>query len=754
MRTGFFAFLLTAFSVVVQAQSPVGVEVPVDVEVIDADAGSPIAGATVRLLSGPQVWVSLSDSAGRIHFDHVTRGRWQLRVEALGYATIDDWLTTPTDGLRSLRLTARPLLMDEMVVRGVRDAGSLRTPVFVESLSPARVAAPGTDVAQLLQTATGISIRRYGGLGSSSTVSIRGSTSEQVLVYLDGIPLNQAAGGGVDLGSLPVAGIESVDIYRGAVPARFGGNSLGGVVHLRTRALGGRSRWRLQSTGGSFGTRQVSLSASTTWRRFDWMTLIDTNHSQNDFRFFDDNGTEYNANDDTWARRRNSDFTSLRSVVKVGRRIGDQRLQIHSLHDVSHKGLPGIGNFQSLHTRYDTWRNLAEALLYGPMGKAGGYRLRAYHSLERGTFKDLAGEVGAARDHDRTTTRGLGLRGEATRHAGGGRLITLFAEARQERFGGEDLLRDEAPEPAARRRAASLGTELETPLRYGFALHMGGQWEGFQDRFFDDGNFVPAAPLSPSNDDLGLWGGKLGVTLDIGAGWLLKGHTGRYARAPSFFELFGDRGAIVGNTDLIAEQGHNRDLGLHYRGATGMTLLEIVGYDNRVDDLIRFVQNSQFVSRAHNIGRASLRGLEARTEIGFEPVADTHLSMRAGYVHQRAENRSPFTFENGNDLPNAPRHRWQWRTGLDAARWGLHWDVRHESRHFLDRANLRPIAARTIQGIGARLQLGGSIRLSLEVRNLTDNGVADLWGYPLPGRAYSLSVSLENPTHHTPSRGI
>ena len=52
------------------------------------------------------------------------------------------------------------------------------------------------------------------------------------------------------------------------------------------------------------------------------------------------------------------------------------------------------------------------------------------------------------------------------------------------------------------------------------------------------------------------------------------------------------------------------DIGLVYRGAGFLTLAEVVYYRNTVDDLIRFVQNSQYVSRPLNIGRAELRGVE------------------------------------------------------------------------------------------------------------------------------------------------
>lgn len=712
---------------------------------VDADGRSPVVVVTARLAAGDHTVVGLSDTSGVIQWTGVPRGVARLHVEALGFESLDvqiDINGQPS----SITLKPQPLLMDEMVVRGVRDADHVRTPVFVESLSPAQISSPGADVAQVLQSATGVRIRRYGGLGSASTVSVRGSTSDQVQIYLDGIPLNRAGGGGVDLGSLPVAGVESIDVYRGAVPARFGGNSLGGVLHLRTRSLGGQRRWRVQSSSGSFGTRQVNMSASMPFRALDLMVLADVNHSDNDFRFFDDNGTEYNQADDGWVRRRNSDFTSLRTIAKVGRRGGTHRWQVHDLHDASHKGLPGIGNFQSLHSRFDTWRNLTEALFYGPLSPTSAYRLRAYHSLERGTFKDLRGEVGAAQDHDQTTTRGIGLHGEYVRHMGNQQLATLFLDARQERFDGEDLLQDGAPEPNARRRVASVGGELESPLGYGLTAHIGGQWEGFDDRFFDDGNFVPAAPFSPFHDQRGLWGARGGLSADLGWGWSLKTHVGRYVRAPGFFELFGDRGAIVGNTDLTPETGWHRDAGLQFRGRQSIRTIEIVAYDNRVEDLIRFVQNSQFVSRAHNIGEASLRGIETRAEGRLGLMRGISVSLRSAYTYQRAENRSAFTFEKGNDLPNAPRHHVQVHSSLNMGPWNVHWDLRREGRHYLDRANLRTVPARTIQGMGLRARLGLGLSAALEIRNLTDNQVADLWGYPLPGRTVQLSLSLEYPS--------
>ena len=718
------------------------------------DGDTPVSGAvlTLRSASGA-VYATRSDTDGAFQLQDLPPGAWELRVEMLGYRPLERHVQTgvvsemgaarsdaapPTE--IELYLDPLPLLMDEMVVRARRDPKGGHTAAFVEAIHFGDQRAPDADLAQTLDRATGVNIRRYGGLGSFSTLSIRGSTAEQVQVFLDGVPLNQAIGGGVDLGNLPVGGVESVEIYRGAVPARFGGNSLGGVVHIRTRPLGDEVRTRLRTGTGSFGTRQLSASIGGPWNGWEYLGLVDYSASRNDFRFWDDNGTEYNAKDDGWARRLNSDFRGLRGLAKVGRRVGASRLQIHNTVDLSHKGIPGIGNNQSLQTRYDTWRNIAVAMLYGPLARGhAGYRLKAYHSREESEYKDLRGEVGTGTQHDRSTTLGMGLRGEANALLPGRALLTAFAAARRETFDPDNLLQRQSRLLQSRRRGLTAGTEVEVPLLRRLTLNVGSQFERLDDRFYDRKNFAPSDILPSREKGETLWGYRLGMALDLGAGLALKAHHGRYQRAPSFFELFGDRGAVIGNTDLVSERGRNGDLGLVFRSAAsgaGLVLAEAVYYRNRVDDLIRFAQNSQRVSRPQNFGRASLRGVETRVRARLIPP----LEIGGNYIYQRAENRTPFSFERGNDLPNAPRHRLNARIALDLARAGVYCEFSRESRHFLDRANLRMVPVRVLYHLGGRVPLVEGVALSWVLRNLSDNRVADLWGYPLPGRTYALAM--------------
>ena len=707
---------------------------------LDPDAGRPVSGAvlTLRAASGA-VHAVRSDTTGTFRLENLSTGTWDLRVERLGYRPLQAPIqigASPT--WVELHLQSLPMLMDELVVRARRDPAGEHLAAFVETI--ANPQAPGADLAQILDRATGVNIRRYGGLGSFSTLSIRGSTAEQVQVFLDGVPLNSAVGGGVDLGGLPIGGVESVDVYRGAVPARFGGNSIGGVVHIRTQPLGGKVRTRLHTASGSHGTRQLGASLSGPYKGWEYLGLVNYRASRNDFRFWDDNGTEYNAQDDGWARRLNSDFRGVRGLAKIGRSLGASRLQVHNTFDLSSKGIPGLGNNQSLHTRYDTWRHIVEAALFGPLSSGrAGYRLKVHHSRDKDEYQDRQGEVGLGRQHDRNITASLGLRGEVNALLPGQSLLTAFVAARREAFAPDDVLRPASRLLRSRRQALAVGTEVEVPLGPRLTLNAGAQAEGLADRFFDRKDFAPSAVLPSRDNGAILWGYRVGALLDLGAGLALKAHNGRYQRAPNFFELFGDRGAVIGNTDLASEEGHNSDWGVVFRGAAdgvGLVLAEVAYYRNRVENLIRFVQNSQRVSRPHNLGRALLRGVETRVEARLLP----RLVIRGNYAYQRAQNRTPFSFERGNDLPNAPRHRLNTHVSLDLGRVDLYGEFSRESRHFLDRANLRTVPVRALYHVGGRVPLVEGLSLAWALHNLTDNQVADLWGYPLPGRSYGLSV--------------
>jgi vitamin B12 transporter len=113
------------------------------------------------------------------------------------------------------------------------------------------------DLGEVLARVQGVGVRREGGLGSNVRFSLNGLTDDQVRLFLDGVPLDQA-GFPFGIANVPVNLIERIEIYRGVVPARFGADALGGAVNLvrpdvRQNYIGGSYQF------GSFGTHRVTV---------------------------------------------------------------------------------------------------------------------------------------------------------------------------------------------------------------------------------------------------------------------------------------------------------------------------------------------------------------------------------------------------------------------------------------------------------------------------------------------------------------
>jgi vitamin B12 transporter len=128
------------------------------------------------------------------------------------------------------------------------------------------------DIVDVLRLQHGISISRNGGSGSSTSVFIRGSESDQVLVIMDGVRVSSATTGAFNWGNISLAQIERVEIVRGPRAALYGSDAIGGVIEITTRkdftpyiSLGyGKYATKQLSAGfsGDIGKNQVSINIS------------------------------------------------------------------------------------------------------------------------------------------------------------------------------------------------------------------------------------------------------------------------------------------------------------------------------------------------------------------------------------------------------------------------------------------------------------------------------------------------------------
>ncbi|WP_176038089.1 TonB-dependent receptor domain-containing protein [Brucella tritici] len=148
------------------------------------------------------------------------------------------------------------VVLDTIVVTPLRRASSLQrstsSVTVIDSADIESSAAP--DLQSLLKSYSGISIKTNGGQGSSSDIYMRGLSSKQTVVLINGVRTASATSGSTALANIPLSSIDRIEIAKGAHSAQYGADAMGGVINIITKqggACGERSWCGSLSTGVS-----------------------------------------------------------------------------------------------------------------------------------------------------------------------------------------------------------------------------------------------------------------------------------------------------------------------------------------------------------------------------------------------------------------------------------------------------------------------------------------------------------------------
>ncbi|MGD2064105.1 MAG: TonB-dependent receptor, partial [Nitrospirota bacterium] len=573
------------------------------------------------------------------------------------------------------------------------------------------------------------------GVGSFATLSLRGSGANQVAIFLDGVPLNRADNGAVDLSTLPLAALSRVEVYRGASPVGLGGQGIGGVVNIVTLTPD-EPRTTLSATAGSFGTIEGAATRSQRVGRVDLLAHVQALHSDGDFRFDDDNGTPLNPDDDDEVRRRNNRQDQGNLLLKAAGPLGAGRWQLSTLTFTRTAGVPGIGALQSEEARLAQLREVASLTLSIPrLGPVEDAEARLFGQVVRLDFEDKLGEIGLGRQDNRDTTVAYGLTVRGERPIGDHHLATLLLQGEEERYTATNDLATPSDATPQERRGTTVAAEDRITLwdeRLEIAPLL--RYQHYRYDFAGDVTFAGSPRAVGARDTATHLTGKLGARVDLDGGLSLRASTGRHVREPTFGELFGDRGGVVGNPELTAERGTTWDMGAEWSGDLGPIAAHAsyAYFDLRLDDLIQLVQTGQRVAVARNIAAARIRGHEVAIDLRHGA-----LHLAGNWSHLLSEDRSDDAFARGHQLPGRPRDEVFVRLAREGERIAPFYELHHVSGNHLDRAALVEVDARTLHDVGVRLRpvVAHDLTLSFEVANLTDDATSDVAGFPLPGRS-------------------
>lgn len=106
-------------------------------------------------------------------------------------------------------------------------------------------------VFEALRSVPGLSIRKSGGIGRLTNVTLRGSSPAQVLVMIDGVQVNSPTSGSFDFANLTTDNLERVEVIRGPQSTLYGSDAMGGVINIITKKGEGKPRFGARSEFGS-----------------------------------------------------------------------------------------------------------------------------------------------------------------------------------------------------------------------------------------------------------------------------------------------------------------------------------------------------------------------------------------------------------------------------------------------------------------------------------------------------------------------
>ncbi|WP_342317009.1 TonB-dependent vitamin B12 receptor [Lysobacter sp. FW306-1B-D06B] len=426
----------------------------------------------------------------------------------------------------------------------------------IERLQPASLPA-------LLTGRAGISIANNGGPGKSTSLFLRGTESDHVLVLIDGIKIGSATSGGASLQDIPVEQIERVEIVRGPFSSLYGSEALGGVIQIFTRRPQGAFAPSASAAVGSDNTQRYAAGVAgqaSDPSRGAWYAINAAHESTDGINAY--RGTRnFDPDKDGY---RNTSLT-----LQGGYRFSEQW-------DADLRAFRAEGNNEydgSTNNEADT----VQQVVGGRVRYTPGDRLKFTAGL--GTSADLSENfLNGVYSSTFDTRREVGsLQADVGLATG---LLTL----------GFDWLGDKVHS----------NTDYARDRRINRGVF--GQWQqafGTQSvqasaRRDDDSQFGGETTGSV------LWGWNFTPSLRLGASY------GTAFKAPTFNELYFPG---YGNPDLGPETSRSVEVSL--RGEHGWGTWSLNAFDTKIDDLIAFDSTLGPMGGPNNIDRARIQGVEA-----------------------------------------------------------------------------------------------------------------------------------------------
>ncbi len=697
----------------------------------DAESGAPLFAACVFVEN--TIHGAETDHEGYYWIPDLPPGRYRIRASRIGYSGVEDLEILVVAGLTTelnFSMADDPVYAREEVTVTATRGNALvsEVPASVDIIDAATIELQKPqNLAEVLENVQGVNIKDYGGIGGIKSASLRGSSSGQVLVMVDGQRLNDAASGQVDFSRISVEGVEKIEVVRGGGSALYGADAIGGVINIITRKESERNLTQasLDVMTGSFASRSVKTGLHRSGERYASSLTYKLLHTDGNFQYA-------HPYLDTLLEKRNNDFIAHDVFSNLQLTLGEKPLE-HTINLAynfysNDKGSPGSTTqpYDSARTTSTTHRlNLSTQ---GKLNLFNNYKVQAFLNQAVNTY--FNNEMTVAADDTHKTLAG-GLEVQFTTILALNNTLIYGAGLRMNQNGGPGST------DAANERVERFAFVQDEYLRYPE------KWNLLRSI-----SIIPALRFDSYSDFGHHWSPKLGMVFNLGSTWRtsVKTNLGYNYKAPSFNDLYWPEDAFaVGNPDLQPEHGTDWDLGLRLR----YPILNGIAFDvsyfrMQLTDLIIWQQGGtsgkwmpQNVSQALNQGLESAMTLKLIPDLLNLSVNHTYLDARNDDANDRTGYRKILVYR--------PRHTLNVNLDVSWHAWTTSLSWQYVSRRYVLPANtiwLDPFQVTDLT-LGWHDSFNGlELDLSLQVKNVFDELYEFVQYQPIPGREFRLSLGI------------
>jgi len=616
--------------------------------------------------------------------------------------------------------------LPEVVVTGTRlEAHTSTSPTSVVVLSQHDLRSkPGSLLASSLESIPGLFVRSYGGGASLRSVSVRGMGPEYTLVLLDGQRVNSYQNGQVDLGVIPLMGIERVEIVRGGHSPLYGADAVGGVINVFTRKPASTFTAGASLSAGSYGYRAAEASLSGTLGRFGGRFAFRNERGDGNFTYpYDDGITS------TTLERLGADYRMNNAEGRVEYMTDDDfETSLLVSYGEADRGVPGPVTSaktsggarladQAVRSRWTIdWRPSADKRL--SVASAFSYAFQEYTDPSL----DLGGSI---------------LRSVyVNRHATIAPAFEFTPDHALQATTGAELV-----------RAWVNSNELKTTVRWQQSVYATLRYTALlPTKVPHELVLYPSLRYDHFSDVEGALSPKIGLNLGLLRDPVLRirASYGRSFRAPTFNDLYWFAG---GNPQLRPERSVSFDCGLYCAlDMLGLMYLDISYFTMDTRDRIVWSPANGMIWSPVNVGRVVTQGAEVEGRwTGFRGALSLALnsawtdarSRRWGDIHDPAD---------GKQLVYVPQQTVTATMDLRVA--GFHLFVSHSwvSHRYTTKTNDRHLPSYAVASASILYTPPIeflAVTLKLEASNLFNQPYQILALYPMPLREVRATLGLE-----------